>query len=137
MFQWKERCVGGKCRGRGGADLGQAQKEQKGWVALGPYFPFGKEASTLIHRGTLPQPRWGWVFWDLVHSEVFWGAWSPWLEAPELSSPLQMSFMEPWVWFNLVWIFRLNLGTHPLSPSPHGQLQEIPPVSSSSGNEKF
>lgn len=56
MFQWKERCAGGKCRGRGGADLGQAQKEQKGWVALGPYFPFGIEPSTLIHQGTLPQP---------------------------------------------------------------------------------
>lgn len=76
---------------------------------------------------------------DVLRFGSFWGAcptWSPSLEAPgELPSPVQMRFMELWVWFYLVWIFRLNWNTHPVSSPPHGQLQEVPPVSSSSGND--
>lgn len=119
MFQWKERCVRGKCRGRGGTFLVQSQKEQKGCVALVAYFPFGIEPSTWKHKATLPQPRWGmkvlglssfWcAFWvvDWVHQ-----TWSPLPGAlGELCSPHKIRFMDAMrlSLFNLVLIFREEL----------------------------
>lgn len=67
MFQWKERCVGGKCRGRGGTFLVQSQKKQKGCVTLVAYFPLWSELSTWKHTETLPQS------WGSLHLGVHFG----------------------------------------------------------------
>lgn len=59
MFQWKERCVGGKRRGKGGTFLVHSQKEQQGCVALAAFFPFGIEPGGWRRTATLPQLQWG------------------------------------------------------------------------------
>lgn len=117
MFQWKERCVGGKCRGKGGAFLVQAQKEQKGCVALGAYFPLGIEPSTWKQKAPLPQPRWG---MDVLGLCSFWGCRlgssdSPWPGAlGELCSLPKIKFMDATRLglFNLVLILKQELRVH-------------------------
>lgn len=53
MFQWKERCVRGKCRGRGGTFLVQSQKKHKGCVSFVAYFPLWSELSTWKHKADI------------------------------------------------------------------------------------
>lgn len=140
MFQWKERCVRGKCGGRGGTYLIQSQKKHKGCVSFVAYFPLWSELSTWKHKADIAPGLIEKVLGLRLLWCAFWTAaglvrpGAPCLGHQQncRSHGVKITDAVTFSLVNLVVIVWENLSPQRMSSPTYGQLHEVRWVSSTS-----